>query len=363
MIRPPEYIRSIAPYVPGKPVEELRRELGIGDAVKLASNENPLGPSPMAVEAVRSAAGGVNRYPDGSGFYLKNALSEKLNVDQECLITGNGSNEIIDIAVRTFMCAGDEAVMGTPSFVVYPLAVQSVGARGVQVPLKEWRHDLRAMADEITERTRVVFVANPNNPTGTINSAGEFDDFMQRVPDGVLVVVDEAYREYVQDGGYPDTMEYLRAGRDILILRTFSKVYGLAGLRIGYGISNREIVREMEKVREPFNVSSVAQAAAIAALGDDAHVERSVSLNEEGKEYLYAELRRLGIGFLATEANFVYVMLGRPAASELYGRLLEEGVIIRPVGPDAVRITIGLPEENRLLVEALQRVVQGGLDL
>ncbi|NOZ25530.1 MAG: histidinol-phosphate transaminase [Nitrospirae bacterium] len=356
MIRPPEYIRSIRPYVPGKPVEELQRELGIGDAIKLASNENPLGPSPRAVEALCRVVGGLNRYPDGSCFYLKGALSEKLGVSPECLITGNGSNEIIDIAVRTFMSAGDEAVMGVPSFVVYPLAVQSVGARAVQVPLKEWRHDLHAMAAEITARTRIVFVANPNNPTGTINYADEFERFMEKVPDGVLVVVDEAYREYVRDREYPDAMEYLRAGRDILILRTFSKVYGLAGLRIGYGISRKEIIGEMDKVREPFNTSSVAQAAAVASLGDDGHVERSVSLNEEGKEYLYREFRRLGLEFLATEANFIYVMLDGPVAAELYGRLLREGVIIRPVGPDAVRITIGLPEENRLLVEALRRV-------
>jgi len=357
MIRPPEYIQSLKPYVPGKPVEELQRELGIGDAVKLASNENPLGPSPKAVEAVYKVINGLNRYPDGSGFYLKNALSEKLGVEQECLIPGNGSNELIDIAVRTFMSPGDEAIMGVPSFVVYPLAVQSAGAKAVQVPLKEWRHDLYAMAAEITERTRIIFVANPNNPTGTINYAEEFAGFMQEVPDGVLVIVDEAYREYVRDGRYPDVMEYLSAGRDILILRTFSKVYGLAGLRIGYGISRREIIREMNKVREPFNTSSVAQAAAIASVGDDGHVERSVALNEEGKKYLYGEFRRLGLNFLATEANFIYVRFDRPVAAELYGHLLKRGVIIRPVGADAVRITVGLPGENRLLVETLGSVI------
>ncbi len=357
MIRPPEYIQSIKPYVPGKPVEELQRELGIENAVKLASNENPLGPSPQAVEAISKVISGINRYPDGSGFYLKNALSEKLAVSQDELIPGNGSNELIDIAVRTFMTAGDDAIMGAPSFVVYPLAVQSVGARAVQVPLQEWRHDLDAMAGEITERTRIIFVANPNNPTGTINRADEFDEFMQRVPDGVLVIVDEAYREYVQDSRYPDPMEYLKAGRDILILRTFSKVYGLAGLRMGYGISKEEIVREMNKVREPFNTSSVAQAAALASVGDDRHVERSIALNEEGKAYLYKEFRRLGLNFIATEANFIYVTFDRPVAVELYNHLLKRGVIIRPTGAAEVRITIGLPEENRLLVDALGAII------
>jgi histidinol-phosphate aminotransferase len=357
MIRPPEYIQSIKPYVPGKPIEELQRELGIEDAVKLASNENPLGPSPKAVEAVYKVISGLNRYPDGSGFYLKNVLSENLAVNQEGLITGNGSNELIDIAVRTFMTAGDEAIMGVPSFVVYPLAVQSVGAKAVQVPLKEWRHDLYGMAGEITERTRIIFVANPNNPTGTINHTDEFDEFMQRVPDGVLVIVDEAYREYVRDGRYPDAMEYLKAGRDILILRTFSKVYGLAGLRIGYGISREEIVREMNKVREPFNTSTVAQAAALASVEDDGHVERSIALNEEGKAYLYKEFRRLGLDFVATEANFIYLTFDSPVAVELYSHLLKRGVIIRPTGAAAVRITIGLPEENRLLVEVLGAVI------
>ena len=357
MIRPPEHIQSIKPYVPGKPVEELQRELGIDDAVKLASNENPLGPSPKAVEAIYKVISGLNRYPDGNAFYLKNALSAKLAVDQERLIIGNGSNELIDIAVRTFVTAGDEAIMGVPSFVVYPMAAQSVGARAVQVPLKEWRHDLDAMAGEITERTRIIFVANPNNPTGTINHTDEFDEFMRRVPDDVLVIVDEAYREYVQDGRYPDVMKYLETGRDILILRTFSKVYGLAGLRIGYGISGKEIVREMNKVREPFNTSSVAQAAAIASVKDSGHVERSIAVNEEGKAYLYKEFRRLGLDFVATEANFIYVTFDRPVAANLYNHLLKRGVIIRPIGAAAVRITVGLPGENRLLVEALGAVI------
>ncbi len=359
MIRPPEYIETIKPYVPGKPIEELQRELGIGEAVKLASNENPLGPSPKARDAIAGVVAGLNRYPDGNGFYLKRDLSLKLGVDPEEIILGNGSNEIIDIAVRTFMAAGDEAVMATPSFVVYPLAVRSAGAKAVEVPLKQWRHDLAEMAARVTERTRIIFVANPNNPTGTTNGEDEFREFMDDVPPGVLVVVDEAYREYVQDGDYPDHGRYVDTDRDVLILRTFSKVHGLAGLRIGYAISKRRIIREMNKVREPFNTSTVAQAAARAALGDEEHLRRSVAMNEEGKAYLYREFQRLGLHFLPTEANFIYIDLVRPVAEELYGRLLRRGVIVRPVGPGAVRITIGLPEENRLLVEALDEALAG----
>lgn len=357
MISPPEYIRSIRPYVPGKPVEELERELGIKGAVKLASNENPLGPSPEARKAVSRVLSELNRYPDGGGFYLKRELSERLGVPAESLILGNGSNELIDIAVRTFMVAGDEAVMATPSFVVYPISTRSVGGRAVEVPLRRWRHDLERMAEEIGQRTKIVFVANPNNPTGTINHDREFREFMKRVPEGVLVVIDEAYREYVQDERYPDSLEYLREGRDVLILRTFSKAYGLAGLRIGYGIAKEGIVAEMNKVREPFNTNTAAQVAAVASLRDVEHVRRSVALNEEGKNYLYGEFKRLGLQFIPTEANFIYIRLDRPMASELYDRMLRLGVIIRPMGDEALRITIGLPEENRVLVEALERVL------
>jgi histidinol-phosphate aminotransferase len=357
MISVPEYVRSIKPYVPGKPIEELERELGIKEAVKLASNENPLGPSKKAVEAMREVLQGVNRYPDGGGYYLKQALSERLGVDMDEIILGNGSNELLDIAVRTFMTPQDEAVMGRPSFVVYPLAVQAIGARGIEVPLKQWRHDLPSMAESITDRTKIVFIANPNNPTGTINFSDEFDEFMSRVPEGVLVVVDEAYYEYVQDTRYPDTMRYFREGRDILILRTFSKIYGLAGLRIGYGIAKKELVTEMNKIREPFNINTIAQVAARAALEDEEHVKESVRVNEEGKGYLYKEFERLGMEYLPTEANFIFVILKQDNAVEIYERLLKEGVIVRPMGQRYLRITIGLPEENRKLIEALEKII------
>jgi len=351
MISVPKYIKSIKPYLPGKPIQELERELGIKGAIKLASNENPLGPSPLSIEAMKNLIYEVNRYPDGSGFYLKKALSEKLNIDENEIILGNGSNEIIDIAVKAFMTHQDEAIMAIPSFVVYPLAVKSIGATAKQIPLKNWRHDLKKMLSAITEKTKIIFIANPNNPTGTINFEDEFIEFMEKIPEGVMIVVDEAYYEYVQDKKYPDSMKFLRQGKDILILRTFSKIYGLAGLRIGYGIAKKEIIMEMNKVREPFNTNILAQAAATAAIKDKEHIKKSIKINEEGKNYLYKEFKELGISYLPTETNFIYVYFNKPIAEELYNLLLRKGVIIRPMGKEAVRITIGLPEEIKRLID------------
>ena len=353
MIRPPEYVLGIQPYVPGKPIEELERELGISNSIKLASNENPVGPAPAAIHAIKESFADINRYPDGSGFYLKRALAEKLYVSDEEIILGNGSNELLDLAAKTFLKDGDEAVMATPSFVVYFMAVQSVGGKSIQVPLKNYTHDLSAMAASITPATRMVFIANPNNPTGTINKKDEFESLMEKVPDDVLVVMDEAYYEYVSDHDYADSMKYLRSEKNILILRTFSKIYGLAGLRVGYGIAKKEILADMNRLRAPFNTSTIAQKAALAALSDDAHVSRSREVNSAGKEYLYRELGALGISFVPTEANFVYIPVEGSVA--LYERLLKMGVIIRPMGPGAVRVTIGLPEENRRFIEALKQ--------
>jgi histidinol-phosphate aminotransferase len=360
MLRIPEYVASLKPYVPGKPVEELERELGIADSVKLASNENPLGLSRKALEALnKGLLENLNRYPDGGGYYLKQALSHELGVGEEQLILGNGSNELIDVAVRTFMRPGEEAVMAWPSFVVYPMAVQAQGCTGVKVPLLEFRHDLDAMADAVTERTRMLFIANPNNPTGTINTGEEFDRLMERLPEDILVVADEAYYEYVADPAYADSMKHLRDGRNVLILRTFSKIHGLAGLRVGYGISKAGIVEEMDKIRNPFNTSSPAQAAALAALGDREHVESSRRVNEDGKKYFYRELGALGVKYVPTEANFIFMFPGKDAAG-VYGSLLAGGVIVRPMGTGALRVTIGLPEENKRFIEALKSVLGKG---
>ncbi len=354
-MQPPQYVLGIQPYIPGKPVEELERELGITNSIKLASNENPVGPSPRALRAVRDSMADLNRYPDGAGYYLKGALSDALSVSEDELILGNGSNELVDIAVKTYLKDGDEAVMATPSFVVYSMAVQGVGAMSVQIPLRNYAHDLAAMAEAITPKTKMIFIANPNNPTGTINRKDEFDRMIEKIPDTILVVVDEAYHEYVSDADYADSMKYLRTEKNILILRTFSKIYGLAGLRIGYGISKKEIVTDMNRLREPFNTNSVAQKAAIAALTDLEHVTHSRNFNEAGKKYLYHELDSMGIKFIPTEANFIYIPID--GAVSLYESLLKLGVIIRPMGPKAIRVTIGLPEENGRFIEALKTVI------
>ncbi|MBF0330119.1 MAG: histidinol-phosphate transaminase [Nitrospirae bacterium] len=364
MIKSLDYVSSIKPYVPGKPISELERELGITGSIKLASNENPLGPSPKAAKAIKNFlknASEIGRYPDGGGHYLRSALAEKLSskkvsVAIDNIILGNGSNELLDIAVRTFIGPGDEAVMAAPSFVVYSMAVRSVGGVAIEVPLIEYRHDLLKMAEAVSSKTKIVFIANPNNPTGTMNSKDEFKKFMKLIPDGVLVVLDEAYYEYVCDKDYPDTLKYFAEGRDVLILRTFSKIYGLAGLRIGYGITAKEIAAEMNKLREPFNTNTIAQIAALNALVDKKHVKNSVEANEEGKAYLYRELESMGLKYVPTETNFIYMPLNIDSA-KVSDALLKKGVIIRPVGPKEIRVTIGLPEENRRFIEAFKTVL------
>lgn len=355
MISPPEYISAIKPYIPGKPTEELERELGIKGSIKLASNENPLGPSSLAVKSVTEAVKTLNRYPDGGGYYLRDALSCKLSLGLDNVILGNGSNELIDIAVRTFIQPGDEAVMAHPSFVVYASAVQAGGATPVQIPLKDYRHDLHAMLDAVTNKTKVLFIANPNNPTGTINRNEEFDFLLNALPEGILVVVDEAYYEYVSDPEYADSIKWFRKGKDILILRTFSKIYGLAGLRIGYGIAKKELITEMNRIRPPFNTNTIAQAAALTALKDEEHVKRSRQINEEGRKYLYQELGRIRQNYIPTEANFVYMPVEDSRA--LYEELLRLGVIVRPIGPNSIRVTIGLQEENNRFIEALKKAL------
>ncbi|MDI6800813.1 MAG: histidinol-phosphate transaminase [Thermodesulfovibrionales bacterium] len=371
MIEPLGYVSEIKPYVPGKPLKELERELGISESIKLASNENPLGPSKKAIDALRDyLLNGceLNRYPDGSGYYLKNALVDKLRIlgsesenrkpkiEIDNIILGNGSNELIDIAVRTYMGTGDEAIMANPSFVVYSMAIRSVGGKAVEIPLTDHRHDLMKMADVITDKTKMVFIANPNNPTGTMNKRDEFKRFMDRIRDGILVVVDEAYYEYVSDNEYPETIRYFMDGRDILILRTFSKAYGLAGLRIGYGFARKDIINEMNKIREPFNSNTMAQVAAMHALEDEDHVKKSIEINEQGKQFLYRELDSMGLTYVPTEANFIYVSLDMQA-DEVYNALLRGGVIVRPVGPREIRVTIGLPEENKRFIEAIKTVI------
>ena len=358
--RVPEYIRSLVPYEPGKPIEEVEREFGIANSVKLASNENPLGPSPKALAAVRAKLDQLNLYPDGDCFYLKQGLSKKLGVAPENLIFGNGSNEIIELAARTFMRPGDEAVMAEQAFVVYQLIVQAVGGKGVAVPLKNCTHDLAALAAAVSARTRVVFLANPNNPTGTIYRRSEWEAFLGGVSRDVLLIVDEAYFEYVQDPDYPDSLRYHSQDRSILTLRTFSKLYGLAGLRIGYGVASKEVIGLMQRVRQPFNVNAPAQWAALAALDDLDHVKRSLDVNRQGLDYLQREFQRLGLEFVPSQANFILVRVGK--GQEIFKRLLAEAVIVRPTTgyrfPEHVRVTVGTMEENRKFIDALEKILR-----
>ncbi|MBI5559987.1 MAG: histidinol-phosphate transaminase [Deltaproteobacteria bacterium] len=357
-IEVPGEIRSLSPYPPGKPIEELERELGLKGSIKLASNENPLGPSKKAVSAVKNALKNLNRYPDGSCFYLKERLSRFLGFSPDSLVTGNGSNEIIELLVRTFLGRGDEAVMGEPSFAVYPLAVQAAGGRPIRVPLKDFTLDLEGMAERVSPRTRLIFIANPNNPTGTIVKKGELERFMDRVPTGVIVCMDEAYREFATSPDFPDSLGYVREGRAVIVLRTFSKIYGLAGLRVGYGVTQPVLVDFLNRVRQPFNVNSLAQAAAIAALDDTGHVEKVRKNNILGLKYLFAELKKLGCGCVPTEANFFLMQAGDGEA--LYNALLKQGVIVRPLKSyglgEYIRVTVGTPKENRRFIETLRSI-------
>lgn len=356
----PEYIRSLIPYAPGKPIEEVEREYGIEGSVKLASNENPLGPSPRAVKALQERLPQLHLYPDGDCFYLKQGLAAKFGVSPERLIFGNGSNELIELAVRTFLQPGDEAVMAHQAFVIYRLVAQAAGGSCKIVPLKDFSHDLEAMARAITPKTRLLFLANPNNPTGTIYRKKEWERFLERVNPEVLLIVDEAYFEYVGDADYPDSLAYHR-GRAILTLRTFSKIYGLAGLRIGYGIGAKEIIDLMHRVRQPFNVNAAAQWAALAALDDHEHVKRSLEINREGMSYLTKEIASLGLEQIPSQANFILIRVGN--GQGVFDQLLRRGVIVRPMGgydlPKYIRVTIGTMEENSRFINELRDIIKG----
>ncbi|OGP57935.1 MAG: histidinol-phosphate transaminase [Deltaproteobacteria bacterium RBG_13_61_14] len=353
-----DYIARLVPYVPGKPMEELERELGITDSIKVASNENPLGPSPKALRAIRAALKTLNRYPDGNATVLKEKLAGKLKVKPEMIVMGNGSNEVLELAAATFMRPGDHAVISEHAFVVYDLAVDSRGlSKTVVPPGKNYGHDLAAMARAVTDKTRMLFIANPNNPTGTMATRAEMDALLKSLPEPVIVVLDEAYFEYVEDPAYPDGVELVKSGARLIATRTFSKIYGLAGCRIGYGVMPAEFADYMNRVRQPFNTNSLAQAAAYAALDDDAFVRRSRATNRKGLKYLYREFKRLKLEFIPSVANFV-LFKSSMEARVLYERLLHQGVIVRPMGgyklPQWLRVTVGTPAENRRFISALE---------
>lgn len=357
--RVPEYLFQIQPYVPGKPIEEVEREIGV-QAIKLASNENPLGPSPRAVEAMQKAAREANRYPDGAAFYLRERLAHDFGVPPEWLAFGCGSSELIMNSGRAFLRAGDEGLTSQATFPMYAMAIQGVGGRLIETPLREDGFDLEAMAAAVTPRTRAIYLSNPNNPTGTWFSADELESFLNRVPEELPVILDEAYFDYVDAPGYSRSVDMVRDGRNLLVLRTFSKVYGLAGMRMGFGIARPEIVNALERVRHPFNTSLIAQAGALAALDDREHVRQSLAMNREGLAYLSRRLGELRVKFVPSVANFLLIDLETDAKAAA-DAMLHLGVVVRPMGwmglPEAIRVTVGTPEENERFLAALSQTL------
>ncbi|MCX7822059.1 MAG: histidinol-phosphate transaminase [Syntrophobacterales bacterium] len=357
-----DHIRQIIPYPPGKPLEELEREYGIRNAIKLASNENPLGTSPKAIEAIKRVLGNLHRYPDGGSFYLKQKLSEKFNVPFKGIVLGNGSNEIIEMVSRAFLQRGDEIVVPEPSFLMYRIIAQVVGAKVVSVPLLDYRLDLEGMASSVTDRTRVVIVNNPNNPTGTVVSKDEWEAFLKKLPGDTIVVVDEAYIEFVRDGSSFGAIDYISLkGPYVVALRTFSKAYGLAGLRIGYGFADPEVADYLDRVRQPFNINMLAQVGALAALDDDEFLEKTRQTIWKGLDYLYEKIDEMGLKYVPSQANFFLIELPVSARS-VYQALLRRGVIVRAMDSYGlerfIRVTVGLPEENERFISALREVLQ-----
>jgi len=354
----PSYVRAIAPYQPGKPISELAREMGLAEAsiVKLASNENPRGIGPRTRAAIEAAMADVARYPDGNGFELKLALSRRYHVDMGAIVLGNGSNDVLEIVASAFLGPGRAAVMAQHCFAVYPLATQARGARSIVVPAKDFGHDLEAMAKAIDDETYVVWLANPNNPTGTYARPDALEGFLRRVPERVLVVLDEAYNEYLPADLRADSVKWLRRHPNLIVTRTFSKAYGLAGLRAGYAIAHASVADVMNRVRQPFNVNSLALAGAAAALDDMEFVAKSYAENLQGMKQLEEGARSLGLDYIPSFGNFLTIRVGK--AADVYKRLLRRGVIVRPVGggyglPEHLRVTIGTAEENQKFLAAL----------
>jgi histidinol-phosphate aminotransferase len=354
----PSYVRAIAAYQPGKPISELARELGLKEEsiVKLASNENPLGIGPRTRAAIDAALGDIARYPDGNGYHLKLALSKRYGVDMSSIVLGNGSNDVLELVALAFLGPGRAAVLSEHAFAVYPLATQARGARPIVVPAKDYGHDLDAMAKAIDDETFVVWIANPNNPTGTLAPAEQLEAFVRRVPERVLIVIDEAYNEFLAPNLRSDTVKWLKRHPNLIVTRTFSKAYGLAGLRVGYALAHPSVADVMNRVRQPFNVNSIALAAAEAALDDMEFVARSYAENLQGMRQVEEGVRGLGLDFIPSYGNFITVRVGK--APEIYKRLLRRGVIVRPVGggyglPEHLRVTIGTAAENERFLTAL----------
>lgn len=357
----PSHIRSIAPYQPGKPISELARELGLDEAgiVKLASNENPLGISPLAKQAIADAMAGIALYPDGNAFELKQAICAKFGVEAAQIVPGNGSNDVLEIAARAFLAPGLEAVYSQHAFAVYPLVTQAIGAVGITTPAREFGHDLQAMRAAVTEKTRLLFIANPNNPTGTLLEKAELRAFLKNLPRHVLVVLDEAYDEYLADDRKSESISWLKEFDNLIVTRTFSKAYGLAGLRVGFALAHPAVADMMNRVRQPFNVNSMAQAAAAASLNDDDFVRRTRDLNDAGMQQMTEGLNQLGLRYIPSFGNFISFHVAD--AATVNRKLLERGVIVRPIFayemPDWLRVSIGLPEENARFLQAMREIL------
>jgi histidinol-phosphate aminotransferase len=353
-------IGALKPYLPGKPISELERELGISDSIKLASNENPLGVSERVIEAIADCASELSRYPDGGGFQLRQRLAQKHGVGADCITLGNGSNDVLDMVARVFLSPHAESLFSQYAFAVYPISSQAAGAKLVVAPAKAYGHDLESMLRMVTPRTRVIWIANPNNPTGTWLREGELLDFLGQLPDHLVVVLDEAYVEYVQESEYSDATAWLQRFPNLIVTRTFSKAYGLAALRIGYGISNPAIADLLNRVRQPFNVNTLAQSAALAALEDQAFIQRSIELNNLGMQQYRQGFERLRLDYIPSVANFITVDVAEDA-SRIDQALLREGCITRPIAnyglPHHLRISIGLEAENDRLLRALEKVL------
>jgi histidinol-phosphate aminotransferase len=359
-------ISDLVPYKGGKPASDLKREIGVDEVYKFASNESPIGPSPKAIDAVREAVLESNRYPDSGCYYLREKLAGKLGVSMDEIVVGRGANELVLVASMVAIDPGDEVVIADPTFITYAIAARIMGGVPVFVPSVDYRHDLKSMAQKIGPKTKIIYVCNPNNPTGTMVTRGEVEELMAAVPDNVLVVFDEAYYEYITDPEYPQTLQYVREKRNVLVLRTFSKVYSLAGLRVGYGIAKPEIIEYFNRVRLPFNVTQVAQAAAMASLDDPDQVPKARAVNDEGMIYLRENLERIGLEVVPdSRTNFLLVNLRRDGV-EVCRRLEEMGLILRPMKAfrltdEYVRVTVGLPHENERLVQGLEKICAQGV--
>ena len=354
-------ILDLAPYIPGKSIEEVEREFGKKRWVKLASNENVLGPSPKAVAAIRKELSSLHMYPEGPCPDLRQALAQRFSVSEENIVISNGADNLLVLIAGAFMNEGEEAVMATPTFSMYPMVTRIMGGKPVEVKLKAYLHDLPSMLKKINRKTKLVFVCSPNNPTGTIVSQKELDAFLSKIPERVILVLDQAYWDFADSPEYPKGLDYVREGRPVILLRTFSKVYGLAGLRVGYAIGRADLMDCLYRVREPFPVHRLGQAGAVAALKDKAHAEKSVRMVLEGRRFLYRELDKMGLFYVPSQANFIFMDLGKDSKEVLQG-LLREGVIIRPGYiwgyPTFSRVTVGTAEDNKRFIEALKKVLQ-----